>query len=109
MRKFFILLTFIALLAGCGKSSGPNRELTEAQAEAAEAGVGNENQVRFFIIEELKLNSLDLTPTENWGYTAKGTDSKGAEYDITIEQQAGEIQYSWENSKGKKGKGSMKL
>ncbi|QDT33112.1 hypothetical protein [Thalassoglobus polymorphus] len=107
MRKMYYLLIIIPLIYGCGGDSGGKRELTEAEAEAAAAGVGNENQIRFFITDELKLTSLDLTPTENGGYTAKGTNSQGAEYTITVEQEPGVINYSWQNSKGKKGKGKF--
>lgn len=103
-RLLSSLLT-LTLLVGCGGNEVA--QPSESDVEATAAGLAKESQIRFLLAEDLKLMSMELTPTGNGNYTATGTDGKKTSYEITIEQTPGKIEYQWTNSKGKKGKGSL--
>ena len=104
LRLLYSLLTF-TLLFGCGGNEVASP--SEADIEATAAGLAKESQIRFLLAEDLKLMSLQLTPTGNGNYTATGSDAKKNSYEITITQTPGKIEYQWTNSKGKKGKGAL--
>jgi len=92
MAKVFWMLLLVVLTVGCdGTNVAPE---TDADLEAAAAGVGKEIQVKYFITEALKLSSVELTPTGGGNFEGKGTDARGTEYEIKIEQQPGAIEYT---------------
>lgn len=104
MRGSIILMLLV--LVGCA-SRLPEPELSEADAEAIAAGMGRESQIRFFITDQLRLDSLDLTHTGQGNFTAQGMRGDGTEFDIKIVQESGKVHYNWKNSKGRQGKGLL--
>lgn len=103
MSKWICVLILIPLALGCGVGDAPSDA-------SSEIGVGkHERQIKYFITEELRLDSLQLKHTGDDNYTAEGTGADGNQYDIIVEKQPDKIEYTWKNSKGKKGKGSLRF
>lgn len=105
MSKRLCQLVLAILITGCSGENSPAE--TAADKEAVAAGVIKEEQVRFFIMEEMQLSFLNLTSTGVGNFNATGTDATGTKYDITIEQKPGNIEYDWTNSEGDTGGNSL--
>ena len=104
MRNAAPILAICLLFSACGETPP---EPSPADVEARAEGVGTESQVRFFILEELKLTSLDLTHTGAGNYTGSGVAADGTNYQVEVEQHPGGLNYSWTTPTGKKGTGTF--
>lgn len=105
MRRIVYILALTTMMLGCGGSSGNGR--SAADAEAAAAGLPTENQIRYYIAEDLKLESLKLVPAENGNFTATGKAARGVSYDIEITRTPGTLEYTWKDARGKTGSGGF--
>lgn len=103
MKYAFTIAAVICLfVVGCGPVA---QKASSGGTEGSH--IGNESQIQFFISERLQLASLNLRHTGDGNYTADAKGTDGLNYDIVIKQTPGEINYTWKNSRSKRGKGTF--